>query len=314
MTRAPIAPSEIRFIKLGEQGRWEKSCIEEGTIRLGYESPHHKESLVGNWDVVRKFWLSVRSGPNKEATATRDINQVRDFYELDSNSLWITFYNRVLWWCFAQNEVIEQEDESRIRHTVNGWSCTDLNGNKLSIQNLDGRITMVQGYRGTICGINPDLRDYLVDKINGVVSKEVQTATIHLANLKQSIKALVQGLWWKDFELLTDLIFSQSGWQRISVLGQTEKSIDLDMLSPVTGKKAFIQVKSKADISTLQNSVGHFETMDSFDEFFFVVHTTDKGVNEFCNNDPRIHIINLDRLADLVINAGLVRWIINKRS
>jgi hypothetical protein len=34
----------IRFIKLGNGGSWEKSCIEtDNTIRLGYESPFHDE-------------------------------------------------------------------------------------------------------------------------------------------------------------------------------------------------------------------------------------------------------------------------------
>jgi hypothetical protein len=54
--------------------------------------------------------------------------------------------------------------------------------------------------------------------------------------------------------------------------------------------------------------------MEAFDELFFVVHTTDKGIHNFTTEDPRIHVMDLDRIADLVINAGLVRWLINKRS
>jgi hypothetical protein len=314
MTTTPIAPTEIRFIKLGEQGMWEKSCIEDGTLRLGYESPHHKESLAGDWETVREYWLFVRTGEHKGGTVTRDINQVRDFYERDSNTLWITFYNRKLWWCFAEKDVTELSDESRIRKCVGSWSCVDLKGRDLSVQNMDGRVTMVQGFRGTICGINPDLRGYLVNKINGAISDDVANAFQQLANLKGSIKALVQGLWWKDFELLTDLIFSQSGWQRISELGKTEKSIDLDLLSPVTGRRAFVQVKSSANLSLLLSSIGHFESMDAFDEFYFVVHTADSSIHNYVCSDSRIQVVDLDRLADLVINAGLVRWLINKRS
>ena len=73
-----IAPEKIRFIKLGEGGEWEQSCIHEGTIRLGYHSPHHQDSLDGNWNAVRQFWLNIRKG--NEGAATRDINQIRDFY------------------------------------------------------------------------------------------------------------------------------------------------------------------------------------------------------------------------------------------
>jgi hypothetical protein len=315
MNDTVIAPTDIRFIKLGEQGRWEKSCIEDGTLRLGYESPHHEASLAGDWETVRDFWLTIREGEHKGGTVTRDINQVKDFYELDSNTLWFTFHNRKLWWCFVQDEVIElEEDKSRIRHTVNGWSCTDLKGREITVQNLDGRVTTVQGFRGTICGLKKELHEYLISKINGATTKDVDDAIVHLAALTESVKRLVQGLWWKDFELLTDLIFSRAGWQRTTELGKTQKSIDLDMLAPVTGRRAYVQVKSKADIATLQTTIEEFEEMEGFDDLFFVVHTADRGIHCFQSDDPRIHIMDLDRLADLVINAGLVQWLINKRS
>jgi hypothetical protein len=314
MNEQLISPSNIRYIKLGEQGCWEKSCIDDGTIRLGYESPHHKESLAGNWDVVRTYWLTQRHGEHKGGTVTRDVNQVKDFYELDSNTLWFTFYNRKLWWCFAHPEVQELGDQSRIRLAVKGWSCTDLKGRELTVQNLDGRLTTVQGFRGTICGLQETLHDYFVNKINGKSTKDVDDAEIHLGALKASVSRLIQGLWWKDFELLTDLIFSQEGWQRTSELGKTQKSVDLDMLSPVTGRRAYVQVKSRADLATLRTSIDEFLAMEAFDELYFVAHTTDNGIGSFTTKDPRIHVLDLARIADLVINAGLVRWLINKRS
>ena len=43
-----------------------------------------------------------------------------------------------------------------------------------------------------------------------------------MADLKEKVENLIQGLWWNDFELLVDLIFAKSGWQRVSVLGKTE--------------------------------------------------------------------------------------------
>lgn len=315
MTAIPIAPTDIRFIKLGVKGCWERPCLieEEPTIRLDYKSPHHEASLAKNWDVVTEYWLSVRTGEHRVGTVTRDIKQITDFYELDSNTLWITFYNRKLWWCFAQPEVLELKDKSRIRHTVSGWSCKDIRGRELTVQNLDGRVTTVQGFRGTICGIQDGVKDYLINRINGANTKDVDDALGYLADLTDSIKRLIKGLWWKDFELLTDLIFSQEGWQRTSELGKTQKSIDLDMLSPVTGRRAYVQVKSRADLPTLRTSIEEFEAMEAFDEFFFVVHTTDVGIQNYANDDPRIHVMDLDRIAALVINAGLVRWLINKR-
>jgi hypothetical protein len=315
MTRTPIAPSNIRFIKLGEQGRWERSCIEEGTVRFGYESQYHAESLARDWEPVRQFWLSVRTGPRKEATVKNDLRQIRDFYELDSNTLWFTFYNRKLWWCFAQEEVIElEEDKSRIRQTVNGWSCTDLKGRELTVQSLDGRVTATGGFRGTICSLNPDLHDYFIRKISGATIKDVDDAFAHLASLTEVVKRLISGLSWQDFELLTDLIFTRAGWQRTTELGGVQKSIDLDMFAPVTGRRAFVQVKSQANLATLLETIEQFREMEGFDDLFFVVHTPDNGIRNFKANDPTIHVLDLNRIADLVVNAGLIQWLINKRS
>lgn len=108
-----ITPAKIRFIKLGEKGKWEQSCIQDGTIRLGYESPHHLDSLAGNWNEVRQFWLQFRNG--NEGAATRDVNQIRDFYELKESDIWITFHKKKLYWCHAASEVIELDDKSRIK-------------------------------------------------------------------------------------------------------------------------------------------------------------------------------------------------------
>jgi hypothetical protein len=304
-----IKPETIRFIKLGEKGRWEQSCIEDdGTIRLGYQSPYHEHSLAGDWELVRAFWLDHRKG--NQGAATRDLSQIRDFYELSEAALWITFYKRKLYWCFAERQVIQREDGSRTRKAINGWSCEDSKANTLTIENLDGRVTKVQGFRGTICGV--DLPEYLIRKINGEKQPEVIAAKENLAALQHSIEHLIKGLWWKDFELLVDLVFAQSGWQRISVLGQTDKDIDLDVFSPVTNRRAFIQVKSHASHEILNTSVARFREMKQFDEMYFVVHSSD---TELVNrSENTVHVLGLSRLSELVINAGLVNWLITKRS
>ena len=234
-----INPEQVRFIKLGFGGDWEQSCIQENTIRLGYESAHHKDCLAGNWDLVWNYWLDARSG--NKGTATNDIRQIRDFYEHKETDVWITFYKRKLYWCRAAKEVIELEDETRIRNVIGSWSSTDINGKPLGIENLDGRVTKVQMYKGTICSI--DLQEYLVRKINGLTITEVENAKISFQNLKTDIEHLIQGLYWNDFEILVDLIFAKAGWQRFSELGKTQKYIDLDIYLPTTQKRAFVQVK-----------------------------------------------------------------------
>lgn len=305
-----LVPEKVRYIKLGEGGNWEKWCLENDAIRLGYESPYHDESMNGEWEIVRNYWLAARK--SNEGAATRDLNQIRDFYELTEDDLWITFHQRKLYWCKASNTVEKLEDGSRVRKTIGGWSCKSLKGQVLTIENIDGRVTKVQGFRGTICGV--DLKDYLINKINGYALPEVETAKQQLGALKNSIKDLIKGLWWNDFELLVDLIFSSSGWQRISVLGKTEKDIDLDLFSPVTQKRAFVQIKSSSNAETFKKYIKIFSEYEQYDEMYFVVHTAVDELKSISNGEINIHLMDLDRIADLVINAGLVNWLITKRT
>ena len=306
----PIAPKKVRFIKLGGGGEWEQSCLHENTIRLGYHSPHHQDSLAGNWSDVRSFWLSCRNG--NEGAATRDINQIRDFYELEESDVWITFFKRNLYWCRVTSEVIELEDKSRIRNVINGWSSTDINGQPLRIENIDGRVTKVQGFRGTICSI--DLPDYLVRKINGQTINEVENAKSSLEKLKADVEDLIKGLWWHDFELLIDLVFSKAGWQRFSVLGKTEKDIDLDIYAPTTQKRAFVQIKSSTTRAKLEECICTFNAHEQFDEMYFVYHTCSEELFDLESRYPNIHLWGLKRISGLVVNAGLVEWLINKRT
>ena len=302
---------KIRYIKLGDSGKWERYCIEETqALRLGYESPHHRDSLNGDWDTVREFWLSARNG--SKGAASRDVNQIRDFYELSESDIWITFYQRRLYWCHAHKEVHELEDGSRTRNVIGSWSCYDKKGSPLSIENIDGRITKVQGYRGTICGV--ELPEYLLRKINGEVQPEIQSTKEALVALKRNIESLIKGLWWNDFELLVDLIFSQSGWQRISVLGKTEKDIDLDIFSPVTQKRAFVQVKSTTTADQIQSYREVFNQHHQYDEMYFVFHTFSGNLENLSIDDPRVAVWDISRVADLVINAGLIDWLLAKRT
>ncbi|NBA97069.1 hypothetical protein [Pseudomonas sp. R5(2019)] len=306
----PITPNKVRFIKLGEGGEWEQSCIQNNAIRLGYHSPHHEDSLTGNWDSVRQYWLNYRKG--SEGTATRDINQIRDFYELEESDVWITFYKKKLYWCHAAKEVIELDDKSRIRNVIGSWSSTDINGKTLRVENIDGRVTKVQGFRGTICSI--ELQDYLVKKINGHSIDEVESATSSLNKLKADVEELIKGLWWHDFELMIDLVFSKSGWQRFSVLGKTEKDIDLDVYSPATQKRAFVQIKSATTRAELKSYIDTFHEYEQFDEMYFVYHTCHENLSDLETHYKNIHLWDLKRISGLVVNAGLVEWLINKRT
>jgi hypothetical protein len=304
-----IAPTEVRFIKLGKGGMWERDCIEGPVpkIRFGFDNPHHQACSKGDWDRLDAYWRE-----KNPSEATKIINQTQDFYNLDMRTLWITFYERKLYWCFADSNVVEiEQGGSRIRKAINGWRCTDISDNTLYSDSLSGRLTRVQGFRGTICKVQE--QEYLISRINCKPLEDVQKAKDALNGLKNEVIPLIQRLNWKDFELLVDLIFARSGWQRLSALGKTEKSIDLEILLPVTGRRAFVQVKSQADLRELQKYIAEFRSMKQFQEMFFIVHTALGDLRPQATLDG-ITLWGISEIASLVVDSGLSQWLIQKTS
>ena len=309
MTIEPIAPENIRYIKLGEGGCWESDCISNGTIQLGYASNQHKECIAKEWGKVKDFWLSQRKG--NQGAATRDVNQIRDFYELTESDLWITIHQRKLYWCRAAKEVVELDDKTRIRQVIGQWHSADIHGQELWVENLDGRVTQVTGFRGTICDVQQ--KDYLVRKINGQKNTAVLQAEESLALLNQHIEELVKGLWWHDFELLIELIFSKFGWQRFSVMGKREKDIDLDLRLAANDKSAVVQIKSHTTRQEAQNCIRTLQGYEERDEIYFVYHTSNESLSDL-GNKQKIHIWGPRIIAQHVVNTGLAQWLIHRRS
>ncbi len=297
------------FIKLGRKGAWEESCIlQDNTIRLGFSNPLHSECLAGEWDKIYDYWIGQGKKKNK---ATEIKNQIKAFYESDEETLWITFFRRRMYWCFAEKEVVQLADGTRIRKVKREWNYFDVQGEALTIENLSGKLTKVQGFQGTICTVKEF--EYLIRRINHQKLPEVEKAEQTLATLLQDIEPLIQNLTWKDFELLVDLIFTHAGWQRISSLGKTEKSIDLALMSPVTENRAFVQIKSKSNMRVFEDYIKQYQGMKEFDEMYFVVHTTDNSFNEW-HDIPDIKLWDVRKLSSLVINSGLISWLIKKTS
>lgn len=304
-----IHAKTIKFIKLGQSGDWEKDCIETDTpiIRLGFNNPYHDKCLKGDWDFINRYWLESKT----KGKATQTTNQIKDFYTQPNDTMWVTFYKRKLYWCFAKEEVTQLDDGSRIREVDGEWKSCNINGEPLYVESLSGKLTKVQMFRGTICSVKEF--GYLLQRINAIELPEIIAAKQSLKNLLSSIKPLIKNLGWQDFEILVDLVFSNAGWQRVATLGKVEKTIDLDVLSPVTGKRAFIQVKSRSSKSEFKYYIDQFVEMEQYDEMYFICHTGTTVLEEI-ELPNNIQLIGLDRMADLTINAGLVKWLISKAS
>jgi hypothetical protein len=301
-----ITASNALFIKLGRSGSWEKECLEKGILRFGYKETPFDAALAGDWKTVRRFWLEARED---EGTATRDVIQIRHFFAAGDETLWITFSGGFLWWAFAKPGVKQHRDrKGSYRETVDGWHNKDVKGEKLHPEKLSGNLLKVQGFRGTICEVKAF--KYLVQKLNGKFPQEVEEAAQLENQMVRKIIHLMRLLTWKDFELLVDLVFANSGWRRTGHVGKTQKTVDFELTLPTTGERAFVQVKSSAGKHDLGNYLSRLKGSEAYDRMFFVWHSGDVGEIE----DSRTVLIGSDRLARMVFDAGLTSWLREKVS
>jgi hypothetical protein len=304
-----IKPKKILFIKLGEGGKYEQDCIEKNqTLKLGYKEIDHQLCLNGDWDSVYNFW--IEKGYPKQV-ATSHTNQVRQFYEEDERTLWITFYANKLWWCFSKPEITLLPDKTKSRPVLGEWSDKDVNGKTLRADTISGKLLKTQGYRGTICAVPEE--KYALAKINGEQLDEVVAVEVAMSDLKTKLSKLITYLQWKDFETLIDLIFRQGGWQRVGSTGKTQKTLDLDLFAPVTNERAMVQIKSQSDLSEFQHYQNEFATMTGYDKFFYIVHSPKPDLQNF-QNDTETSLYFIDKITELSIASGLVDWIIKKAS
>lgn len=304
-----ISPLRALYIKLGKSGSWEDECIQKGIIRFGYKETPFESAISGDWDSVKDFWLSVRT---TAGAATRDVNQIRNYFEADETVLWITFYAGRLWWCFAKTGVKQHSDgKGSYRETINGWSDKDINGNTLTSETISGNLLKVQAFRGTVC----EVRDfeYLKRKINGATLPEVEAAVQTQSLMIANIIPLIKLLSWQDFELLVDLVFATSGWRRIGHLGKTQKTVDIELLLPTTGERAFVQIKSSSNNDEFLHYSTQFKKNDSFNKMFYVWHTGNIELSEETEESDIIGIAP-ERLARMVFDAGLTSWLLDKVS
>lgn len=300
--KALLESTKAYFIKLGEGGAWESACLAEGTIRFGYHATPQDLCVHGEWERVRDFWTQQRGN---EGTATNDTRQIRIFFEASEDDIFVTFSKGYLWWCRPSSAPVVQsaEDGSRLRQTLDGWRNTSIGGEPLLMSRLSGKLTKTQMYQGTICEV--DERAYLLRRINDQQTPEVREAEATEQVLVKQILAMVRLLTPKDFELMVELIFSRSGWQRQSSTGGSQKTIDLDLLLPTTRERAFVQVKSRTNTAQFDKYAVEFTATDAHARMFYVWHTgsVDRAAS------ANITLWGPDVIGSKVLDAGLLAWL-----
>lgn len=303
----PIKPTAVRFIKLGPGNRWFESSRANDRLEFGHRHVAHEVALAGDWDAVKRCHVEERG--RTAGKAADFVRELRDFYTQPETCLWITFAHGRLWWCFAASQVFwlggeGQNSGQRARQLLHPWCDCDVHGETLRQNDLSSRLTKVAAYRQTLCGVEAD--DYLVRRINGVEEPSIMRVREAEQALIAATSDMLNSLHWHDFEVLVDLIFARSGWQRVSVLGKGQKDMDLEVLQPITRERAFVQVKARSTASVLAEYTKTFEDSGIYQRMFFVCQDLRGALPDV---DHRVHVWSGDRLAEEVVKAGLVRWV-----
>lgn len=308
--RAEFSPKEVRYLKLGKGNSWADACIKKGELHFGHDQAPHQLCEAGAWAEVAK----ILQKPGRSAGKTKDfVREIRDFYELGSDCLWITFFHGYLWWTFADPRVewlgpADNQHGSRLRRTIGAWRNTDLEGRPLRMDVLGSRLTSVAAYRQTLCRVKEE--SYLLRRIRGQEEPILAEARQARDAMIAAAMEMIAGLHWADFEDMVDLIFARSGWQRVTRVGGIQKDIDIELREPATGARAFVQVKSRASQSVLEDYVERWRDVGGYEHLFFVCHTP-KGTLS-AGDQSGVFVWTRERLADMAIKAGLYDWLIEK--
>lgn len=302
------------YIKLGERGAWEEDSINTGKIRIGWSDTKLEDIQKGNWDKIKKEIQEDFRDRNKKKGATQDFNALKNIYDADSNTVFVTFHSSKLWWCRVKDEArkerIKEDNLSKYREVDGKWSDQDVVEKVLLSNQIPGNVSQLQRFPATCCKVGEI--DHLRRLINAEHSPEYKSISEAKKELISRVGAGIKLLHWKDFEILVDLVFSQAGWRRVSVLGETMKFFDLVLEEPITNDLYGVQIKSAATSGDFKNYAERF-TNGEFKRLYFVVHSTDdEKLSENSKDYKHVELIFADELAKMVVDGGLVGWLMEK--
>ena len=300
------------YVKLGKGDEWADDSIQNGLIRIGWINQNLDD--INNWreSIIREKIEEARKEanlPKSKGAVSNDLSALKKIVHSTPEDVWVAFHKSYLWWCRVSYNRIEEDSISKYRR-IDLWSKVDTEGTPLIINQIPGRLSKIQRFSGTICSLNKDEVTDLYRVLNNLSSNEFQ----HISQAKaELIKKVAEGLallHWKDFELLVDLIFRNVGWRRMSIVGESMKYVDMELEEPITGDLYQVQVKSDASIAEFKSYAEQF-TEGKFRKFYFVVHNS----KEKWTDAPKyegVELILQEQLAQMVVDLGLVNWLLKK--
>lgn len=299
------------YIKLGKGGKWADECFEKGIIRFGWSN------IQGVDEINRKEWDKIADKikyffKDKSNGATQDLNALKRICEAEHDDVFITFHKGSMFWCQPMNGPVEVDNVSKIRRCINGWSNEPLGGGKtFFVNDISGYLTKTQGFQGTTCELVDQQAKIVWRLINNLPTESINEVKSMKDKLIEKIVELIKDLHPKDCEILADLIFQRTGWQRISMHGENMKFIDMQYIEPITGNRYDVQVKSGAGKKEYEEYFHKYHDYKTT-KFYFVVFNPKNSLNEVVLSDPKIELFFGKKLAELIFDLGLLNWLMLK--
>lgn len=295
------------YIKLGSEGQWEESSIDEGKIRIGWVGQSLDDINARNWDKIRE---QLENEISTKGAVTRDLNALKKIALTTPDDIWITFYKSHLWWCRVDSGKFKKDKDSKFRLLSENWSNKDSASNPMIISNISGKLSKIQGFRGTICDVKEI--EYLKRLLSNQPSNEFVQIEEDKNILTRAVSESIRLLHWSDFETLIDILFTRAGWQRISSVGKTQKFIDMEYREPVSGKLYQVQVKSSSGMKEYLDYASKF-CNERFEKLYYVVHSNPDGkLPTLSQNHPDVELLMADKIAKMVIDLGALGWLMEK--
>lgn len=311
-TAALTSHDSVRYVKNGTGGQWWQAAKANGQVHAGWHNIPDELLLKPDFALIQQ---TIRAEFGERSGATADFNALRCLLDRPSQHLWITFEDGCMWWCTVQNRIevnADKGDKTKGHFWLaceRPWSNRSLGGKRLAITDLPGTVTTVAGFRGTVC--SPKASRSILRVIRGDKDSDVVRAADARRNYERAIQELIKKLSAKDFEQLIDLVLARSGWTRIADVGGTREGVDVEVENLAINEVAFVQVKSAATQSVLDDYIGRFaERRDHYARMIFAVHSP--SGNLVRPVDPSVQMWTVEEVARLAVRLGLGEWVANK--
>lgn len=296
---ARVQAKRVRYIQLPES--WAEECLRSDTLRIDLATDRFFKLCTNqNWDELARAY---RAGGDPISAAASRVDQVRAFFQDDGRTVWMTFHAGRMHWTFIDPRIepwIAEHGGGSMRRT-RPWRSETLHGAPLWMSSLPGKWTIIPSASEIV--VELDHADEIIRRLNGKDATETVRVERLLRELREAVIPLLARMSTEDFAQLVELVFTSSGWRRQSTDAEAQIS---EFELPSTRERALVRSMPAASQTELDDFRAKFGA-STYDRLIFVYHT---GAAR--SADPRIAVIGPEQLGRIVVEMGLLSWLLNR--